>query len=117
MKHRGVITGFGVASVSGYGKDAFFRNVWKGESHMTPLQGGIYGEEIQGQYGLLDAAELKLYEDRYLTPQEKDYAPCCRLTLAAAVEAAEDAGLPETSADVSPLACGVSLGTTHGELH
>ena len=117
MKHRVVITGIGVASVSGFGKDAFFRNVWKGESHMTPLQGGIYGEEFQGQYGLLDAAELAAYEARYLTPQEKDYAPCCRLTLAAAVEAAEDAGLPETSADVSPLACGVSLGTTHGELH
>ena len=111
MKYRVVITGIGVASVSGFGKDAFFRNVWNGENHMTPLQGGIYGEEFQGQYGLLDAAELAAYEARYLTPQEKDYAPCCRLTLAAAVEAAEDAGLEPQAARLRARAAATATET------
>ncbi|HNZ99588.1 beta-ketoacyl-[acyl-carrier-protein] synthase family protein [Ruminococcus sp.] len=117
MNKRVVITGIGAASVCGFGKDALVTGVMKGEGSFRRLSGGIYGESFQGIYGILDEAGKAEYEGRYLTEAELSLGPCCRLALAAAAEAVTDSGLRDTAEDISPDECGVSIGTTHGEMH
>lgn len=116
MKNRVVITGVGVASICGFGKNDFWDGILSGTSHFTKLTDPFYGENFEGQYGILDLSKRLAWEAKYLNEDEQSFAPCCRLALATAMAAIEDAGLTDRMDDVSTERIGVSVGTTHGEL-
>lgn len=116
MNNRVVITGVGIASVCGFGKEDFWKGILSGSARFSQVNDSFYGPDFKGQYGMLDKERQQKLEERYLSDKEKGLGPCARLALATSLEAMDDARVLDAFDDVEPERRGVSIGTTHGEI-
>ncbi|MBX3223708.1 MAG: beta-ketoacyl-[acyl-carrier-protein] synthase family protein [Labilithrix sp.] len=107
---RVFITGVGVVSSIGLGKDAFFTSLAEGKSGISPVEAFD-----ASNLGRSNAGEVKAFRPRdHLTAAEaRRMGRCSQMALAAARMAIADAALPE-GALAGPRAS-VVLGTTMGE--
>ena len=117
MKNRVVITGLGVNSLSGFGKEAFWNGLLNNESKFTEIGEDILGEGYKGKCGILDKEKLQQLENLYLSEEEKKYAGCSRLSLTTALMAIEDSKLEAKLSEIPSSRIGVSVGTTHGDFN
>ena len=104
------VTGIGVVSSIGLGREAFFRGLEAGKSGISPVS-----SFDASQLGRQNAGEVKGFEARdHLTQAEqKRMGRCSAMALAAARMAVKDAGLD--AAKLAGPRTSVVLGTTMGE--
>lgn len=107
---RVFITGVGVVSSIGLGKDAFFQALAAGKSGISPVEAFDVSS-----LGRTNAGEVKEFRPRdHLTAAEaRRMGRCSQMALAAARMAVADAALPEGALKGSRAS--VVLGTTMGE--
>src|SRR4051812_17936042 len=110
MHHRVAVTGIGIVSALGVGREAFWRNALGGRCATGPVESfdvrGFKvnrGAEVKGY----DAAAYVRRLDRARLGRSSQFA------IGAARLALDDAGLAESAWDADRA--GVSLGTTSGE--
>jgi len=104
-RRRVVVTGMGVISAAGFGKDEFFDNLCSG----MDMTGPIMSFNTAG-FRRTNAAEIR--RELPQTPENwKDHSRASRMALLAAKEALEDAGL---APDLSKLKAGICIGTMTG---
>ncbi len=110
MLSRVFVTGVGVVSSIGLGRDAFFRSLAAGVSGISPVasfDASSLGRELAG--------EVKTFEpkDHLTHAEQRRMGRCSAMALAAARMALADAGLD--TAGVAGPRTAVVLGTTMGE--
>ena len=111
-KPRVVITGIGVVSALGIGKDEFWKNCFAGVSGIKPLtlfDTSNLNVKVGGEIADLDVKAI-LGDDRLM-----DLDRATILLLCASQLALSDSGLKVT--DANTYQTGVSVGTTFGSLH
>ncbi|NOZ24576.1 MAG: beta-ketoacyl-[acyl-carrier-protein] synthase family protein [Nitrospirae bacterium] len=111
MKNRVVITGIGVISSIGIGKEAFWDSLLKGRSGITPVE----SFDTSGHFTHM-GGEVKQFDPEEFIPKERLNLMnrATQMALAATSLALEDADL--TSSKLSGCRVGVSHGTTLGTL-
>lgn len=110
MLERIFVTGVGVISSIGLGKDAFFRGLEAGESGISPVaafDASSLGRRYAGEVKAFDA------RDHLTAAEQRRMGRCASMALAGARMAIDDAGLSGASLAESRTA--VVLGTTMGE--
>jgi 3-oxoacyl-[acyl-carrier-protein] synthase II len=108
--HRVFVTGVGVVSSIGLGRDAFFRGLEAGASGISPVASfdpSALGREYAGEAKDFEA------KDHLTGAEQRRMGRCSAMALAAARMAVSDAGL-DASALAGPRTA-VVLGTTMGE--
>lgn len=110
MDHRIVITGIGVVTPIGTGREEFWRNLLDGRSGIAPVQ----SFDTSG-YNVHRGAEVKEFnaEDHVLNLDAAHLGRASQFAIAAARLALADAGVEIGSLDRKRA--GVSMGTTSGE--
>lgn len=104
------VTGVGVVSSIGLGRDAFFRGLEAGQSGISPVtafDASSLGRRYAGEIQSFDA------RDHLSAAERRRMGRCASMALAAARMAVEDAGL--SSASLGEARTAVILGTTMGE--
>ncbi len=111
MKKRVVITGIGVISSIGIGKDAFWDSLLKGKSGITPVSSFDTSKQFTHMGG-----EVKQFDPGEFIPEErlKFMNRATQMALAATKLAIEDTAL--TSKELANCRVGVSHGTTLGTI-
>src|SRR5580692_7075926 len=107
---RVFITGVGVVSSIGQGRDEFFRNLAKGRSGISPVESfdaSRLGRQVAGEVKEFRA------QDHLTTAELRRTGRCSAMTLAAARMAVADAGLEPK--EVRGPRTSVVIGTTMGE--
>lgn len=107
---RVVVTGLGVASSAGMGRDEFWKAVINGKSGITKVD-SFDTSEFRCHY----AGEIKNFrpEDFIARRKVQFFGRTSQLAISAAVLALEDAGL--SPRDINKKRAGVIIGTTMGE--
>ncbi|HDK41737.1 MAG TPA: beta-ketoacyl-[acyl-carrier-protein] synthase family protein [Candidatus Pacearchaeota archaeon] len=110
MKNRVVITGIGVVSSIGIGKDVFWDSLVKGKSGISPVSSFDTSAHFTHNGG-----EVKNFQpEKYAAGNSLRFMNrSCQMALAAARLAVRDARLTETA--LSSYKAGVSCGTTLGD--
>ena len=110
MTERVFITGLGVVSSIGTGKEAFFASLEAGKSGIAPVQ-SFDAERIGRKFG----GEVKDFRaaDHLARHEVRTLGRCSQMALAAARMAARDAGLGDR--DLAGPRVSVVLGTTMGD--
>jgi 3-oxoacyl-[acyl-carrier-protein] synthase II len=112
MKKKVVITGIGVLSPIGIGRDVYWQALSRGDKGCRPItlfDAAPYAVRLAGEIAGFDPME-------YLGKKGlRELDRSARLACSAAKLALDDSGLAIT--DVNTSAIGVSLGTTFGSLH
>ena len=111
MKNRVVITGIGIVSSIGIGKEAFWKNLLEGKSGVSRVT--TFDTKT---YPTHNGAEVKGFDpEKYLTIEQiKDMGRASQMAGVAAGLAIEDAGLDLN--DIDKERAGVVIGTTMGEI-
>jgi len=111
FKRRVVVTGLGVVSPLGIGKEKLQKNIIAGKSGIKPItrfDASLYPCKLAGE--IRDFDPLNYVSEREANRTER----CSRFALAAAQMAMEDAGMTEK--DIEPEKTATSFGTTIGGL-
>lgn len=110
MLPRVFVTGVGVVSSIGLGRDAFYRSLASGKSGISPVasfDASQLGRDVAGEVKEFDARDHLTHAER------RRMGRCSAMAVAAARMALEDAGLAENQ--LAGRRTAVVLGTTMGE--
>lgn len=112
MNKRVVITGLGVISSIGVGKDAFWENLLRGASGISPVAAFDTANHFTHNGG-----EVKIFHPELFYPKakQKKMERAAQMALASTQLALKDAALPLET--LTGLRVGVSHGTTMGAVH
>ena len=114
MMRRVVITGIGVLSPVGCGKNAFMEGLISGRNGITEID--VQG--LEGCYcklhGVLDWNNVRELADKYLSSDERKLSKCSVISMIAAEMAAEDADVSFNSFE-EKMNTGVFFGTTQSD--
>ncbi len=114
MEKRVVITGISVISPTGTIESGYWNSLLSGVSGISDLELEGFEKCYSKKFGLLDRDRLSVLADRYLSGEEKKLYICSRLSLIAAVMAAEDAGISFRNFE-DKMSAGIFLGTGIGD--
>ena len=112
MSSRVLVTGVGVVSSLGLGKEAFFAGLAAGKSGISRIE-SFDAAKLGREY----AGEVKQFraQDHLTQAELRRTGRCSAMLLAAARMALKDAGLAEKKLTKDPRRVAVVLGTTMGE--
>lgn len=114
MNRRVVITGLGVVSPIGCGKENFMDSLIAGKNGISQIC--VEGLEncYCKLYGMLDQNEIDRLAKKYLSVEERSLSRCSQLSLITAIMAVNDAKL-SIDTDEEKFRTGVMFGTTQSD--